>query len=793
MKIHLLVLPLLIAAPHAFSMNQEHASDSSDQEKVIIHLPLKRTRVDQSKQIKEPSFDCDEELFKAKRRRVDQAAEDNPATQVFASDVVFNILQQLHGPDSRNFACVSRVCHAAAHYSSAKAHIIANELSKREYTPIRYVLELAQGRDTVTLFGIECNTILLLKCLKEKASLLDESIGDFESVTYLCHHDREGVKLSEKMAKLFSPEEMFALKPLKYVRINYDIHTDENAVVDQVARAAHDFPDHVLALNIGPANIEQLAGDITESLINRLVQYPIISLACHKVIFPQGIGCLSVLDKLRGLSLMACNVQNNTTLPDSMCTNLRYLSVLQIHYSNISSISLLIDNLKHLDVLDISGNAITTLPQTLRNLKLRLLNINQQEPIEAKEIKLSALPCLKKLALTYSGRGNPLADASMLTDLDTLGLGCDQPPRVWKKLKKLKTITIGTAMKKLPESFGQFDSLQSLDIIPYNLNFKIPYESLLGMVRHIKTRCSIFSINLSRMQEIVDLWQLVQMNKDFLEKQLNPLPLKIKLTLKNQIDIIRSLMHQSIDADYLRSLATYKSELIVTCVDLIKEFLASHHPASGQAEAIEVLARLHLTDEKLLKTLTTIAQMLCQKMPIYSLSPSADSHDTHLIEPLVARLQSLAERIDKTIQKMKAGKVIDESRYYKCIAEMQLCTHGDYEIIQKLEQCLSLIANLFFHHAIECNDYTNAAVMLKRGATINFSFAPDNDTPLHIAIHNHEATNDPSKQRQIDHIIYFLIKNGASLDQTNSDQKTPLELISPGSSLNQLINSWRTT
>lgn len=744
-----------------------------------------------------------------KRLRADNPTPQTAAFAAFQEPYTLaQICRRIGHQDVNNFECVSRACTTASHLKRRPTReFIARQLLESTNNPIRHVLREAQGKESVVIDGFTYNTEKLIQTLQKKTSILDEAIVNFTNpATYSPNANRPKIPVARAIEQKLSLDELQSLKAIKFHEIDYHEGITEDQIVEQIRLL--DDKESVLELKIKPAEGTAPA-EIRQSLMNKLANInittsgqmtpnPIVALTVEHEQFPEGLACLARLRQLRCLSIEHCGLPEDAVLPDELCTDLPLLTVLRVIESGPTEISQHIGSLQHLRVLEFDEE-ISTLPASLHNLKkLKIFSLSQESSLPPEAILcLPSMDGIKVLDLPDMGdKSNPIPESSSMEQLTSLTLTETIEPLIHnpEKFKKLKSLDLIISYPEFtfPPCIASLPSLRNLmGSVPDDT--LIPYAALQSIAKNLQY-CSLFTNDTDSIGEIrkaADLWQFIQTNGDLISRKIRLRDYSI--FYKGEIDTFKLLYYQTITAYDLQLLTDNNAASVIACSNFVHSLLETTFK-SGRDECDVIMRRLNHPDKKLASTLSQIIRVLCEDIPAhydFSNGGNIDGHPRRQLPDSIVELVYNFASATNTIMKDIIGKgiTLGNEQFDNCMMNLKFCARTDHCV----SYCKNLLVDLFFHHAVECNNFTNAQILLTRyKASLNSRMLSTGDTPLHTAIRNREATNDPIAQQSIDNLIYFLVKNGADTERRNCNDQTPLQLIAPTSSLHQLINSWRT-
>jgi len=731
-----------------------------------------------------------------KRLRVEQSSQQQAAPLVTAFEEPYTLSQifrRLHRPEFKQFERVSKTCATASHLRPTSKKLIAGQLLESQHTPILYVLTKAQGQETVLIDGATYNTKKLVEELSVKTSLLDEAIVDFENVpNYSPSTDKERVPVCREIEQSLSGDELELLKAVKYCEIDYNEDVTEQQVVDQV-RALADG-NCVLAVKLShPMGTGE--AQITRSLIDKiatiekLTQCSIVSLTCTQEQFPEGLACLAPLKHLRCLSIEQCELPEDAVLPNELCNGLPLLTVLRVIESGLTGLCPSIGTLQHLRVLEFDEEFIE-IPAELHNLKkLKIFSLLQEGPLPPAAIEcLPPMDEMKHLDLPCMGlKSNPILESSAMEQLQFLTLRETVEPLI-QHPEKFKTLT----SLRLDISYPEFEfplciaNLPSLRMLRGSVRDDsiISYQTLRSIAKNVR-HCSLFTENtdaIDEIKKIADLWQFIQINADVINSKLKTYQNNFWLAHYDEIGAFGLLNHQTITVLDLQLLVADEASSVDDC-DVFLRSLIDNTFKSGLDESKAIIKRLNQHDKKFASTISQIANAVCSNIPACECSSSCQK----LSESIAEMVYDLASAANAVMKDIINGITIRDEQLNNCFRQLRLYARTK----NCVNYCQQLLVDLFFHHAVQCNNITNAQFMFtKYNAQINTPLLTNGDTPLHTAIRNRETAQDETVKQQIDHLICFLIKNGANTEAQNGSQQTPLDLISSNSSLRQKIREW---
>ncbi|XP_022760150.1 probably inactive leucine-rich repeat receptor-like protein kinase At2g25790 [Durio zibethinus] len=174
---------------------------------------------------------------------------------------------------------------------------------------------------------------------------------------------------------------------------------------------------------------------------------------------------------------LANNVFNNSKIPSEI-RNLPRLTFLDLSYSNFSGqVPSEILELSELELLDLSGNSLKLRTLGLRSLLEKLTNLNA---LSLTDVKFSSL--VPNVSANLSSLTTLILSNCDLPSLQFLSLQSNQEvtgylPDIQGSHPLLKLSPANTSFfGQLPESIGNFESLEYLDINNCHFSGKLPYS-----------------------------------------------------------------------------------------------------------------------------------------------------------------------------------------------------------------------------------------------------------------------------------------------------------------------------
>jgi len=738
MKIQISILLLLISTSFTlFSMNQENAAASA------LNAGIKRSS-DQAMIITEPEFDTDEQLLHEKiivrvprkKRRVDPKPSEHtdPVETVFTNpDMLTNIFHQQQGPDFGRLACVSRACSIAADLSSeCTEKLVAHQLLEREDSPIRFVLKQARGKESVCIYDIICNTAKLIATLQAKTSFLDEAIIDFTNQNNYFPSSRKDLPIPPTIEQKLSHDELETVKPV--CTLTFDTYQmTEDQIADIVGKYATKLHDHLFVLElVNPLARAETASQITQSLIDKISQYPIAALHVCNEQFPQGLGCLSALTQLRCLILEECDLLENTELPSELCQKLSLLTLLSFIRCGLTSLSPTIGTLKHLRVLEVDSDELISLPDELHNLnKLKVLKIWKTGCLPAETAHcLPDVYGMKKLVIPNMGRdANPIPKSSNPEQLEGLALNdtiepLKHNPERYRKLQMLE-LSITYPHFTLSSCIAALPALQALaGTLPDDAI--IPYETILHIAQNLEF-CSLFGhmIDIEKIRKLAHLYRLIQSNGDLILHNLNEYGELIMQKrcadfmkgCAREIGTIYLLINPAITCKQLRDIIYGGS--INNCEQLIRSLLQKHTIQTGFQESQAITKEFGKGNQEFATIFPMIASSLCSDISVYSTvrknkEPVILNKSQYTFYSFKDLLHNLAFTVNQTMNDIEKGNVITGGQFRKCIWQLKMCSRTP----ACAKYCAQQLIFLFTNHALRCKDTTNTRILFTYGANI---------------------------------------------------------------------------